>query len=81
MGAVATRAPNGFSPPLVGGRPAARRPDQRLFEPSSSGEVSLEDWILAAWEDLIANGRAGCPICEGRMDAGTGCDSCGSELS
>jgi hypothetical protein len=50
----------------------------RLFEPR--GE-SLEDVVLAAWEDLAAGRRADCPVCGGSMSMVDGCGDCGSELS
>jgi hypothetical protein len=52
----------------------------RLFEP---GGATLEDSILAVWEDLVAQGRAECPVCGGSMSppADGGCRACGSELS
>lgn len=49
----------------------------RLFEPSGS---SLEDFVLGAWEDLVAYGRTECPACGGDMPA-VGCRDCGSQLS
>ena len=59
------------------GRPQTDHPAPRLFE---AGEVRLEDVVLKAWEDLVVDGRAGCPVCGGSMSPG-GCASCGSELS
>jgi hypothetical protein len=59
---------------------APERSAQRLFEPRAGG-VSLEDRILAAWEDLAGASRAECPVCGGHMQIKTGCDDCGSELS
>jgi tRNA(Ile2) C34 agmatinyltransferase TiaS len=50
----------------------------QLFEPH---EVALEDLVLRAWEDLAAEGRAGCPVCGGSMSAAEGCADCGSQLS
>ena len=58
---------------------APERPAQRLFEPRAGG-VSLEDRILAAWEDLAGATSAECPVCAGRMMATTGCEDCGSAL-
>jgi hypothetical protein len=55
------------------------RSAQRLFE-SRAGGVSLEDQILAAWEDLAGATSAECPVCAGRMTATTGCEDCGSAL-
>jgi hypothetical protein len=67
------------SPVRVDDPPATVRPPSRLFEPPG-GEVSLEDSILDAWEDLARQGEAGCPVCGGRMQADR-CDGCGSALS
>ena len=52
----------------------------RLFEP---GGATLEDSILAVWEDLVAHGCAECPVCGRSMSpsADGGCPACGSELS
>ncbi len=78
MSAVATRR----RPPLVTDPPAAVRPAARLFEPHSpDGGVSLEERLLAVWEDLTRQGDAGCPVCGGRMHVASGCEACGSELS
>jgi len=33
------------------------------------------------WDDLIADGRAQCPVCAGAMDVMAGCADCGAELS
>jgi hypothetical protein len=60
--------------------PATGLPARRLFEPRAGG-VSLEDSILRTWEDLTAQGSAGCPVCGGRLRAASACESCGSELS
>lgn len=67
------------SPARVEVPPATVRPPSRLFEPPG-GEVSLEESILGAWEDLARQGEAGCPVCGGRMHA-AGCGGCGSTLS
>jgi tRNA(Ile2) C34 agmatinyltransferase TiaS len=56
------------------------QPDERasrLFQP---GSVTLEDSILAVWENLVAEGRAECPVCGGSISADGGCPGCGSEL-
>ena len=63
-------------------RAAAERPPvgegaSRLFEPRS---VTLEDAILAVWQDLVAEGRAECPVCGGSISAEDGCAACGSQL-
>ena len=56
------------------------RGGSRLFEP---GGATLEDVVLLAWEDLVAEGRAVCPVCGSSMSpsAEGGCRACGSELS
>ena len=51
---------------------------QRLFEP---GGLTLEDVVLGAWEELVADGRAECPVCGGAMSMLDGCAGCGSDLS
>ena len=73
MAALATREQG------VAAQSQAGRRVSRLFEP---GSVSLEDSILAVWEDLVAEGRAECPVCGGSMSpsADGGCPSCGSKL-
>jgi hypothetical protein len=50
----------------------------RLFEP---GGLTLEDVVLGAWEDLVADGRAECPVCGSAMSILDGCAGCGSDLS
>jgi hypothetical protein len=50
----------------------------RLFE---AGGSSLEELILATWEDLALHGRADCPVCRAELLGPEGCASCGSELS
>jgi tRNA(Ile2) C34 agmatinyltransferase TiaS len=64
--------------------PVATSGPARLFE---SGEVAreepvvtLEDVVVAAWDDLAAEGRAECPVCAGELRAAGGCSSCGSDL-
>ena len=60
---------------------ALERP-QRGTEPALFDDgVTLEDKILGAWEDLVVEGRAACPVCGGSMAPATGCSGCGSELS
>jgi hypothetical protein len=51
---------------------------ERLFE---SGGPTLEDVVLGAWEELVADGRAECPVCGGAMSMLGGCAGCGSDLS
>jgi hypothetical protein len=56
----------------------------RLFEPPagrSDGAPTLEDAVLRTWDELVAEGRAECPVCGGRIRAASGCEDCGSELS
>ncbi len=56
----------------------------RLFEPAdrpADRRPTLEDAILGTWQELVADGRAECPVCSGRMRAGAPCEDCGSELS
>lgn len=59
-------------------RPPARAPASRLFEP---GGVTLEDVVVALWEELVAEGRAQCPVCGGSITPAAECGSCGAELS
>ena len=78
MSAVATRRRSA----LVTDPPATERPAARLFEPQRpDGGVSLEERLLAVWEDLTRQGHAGCPVCGGRISVASGCEGCGSELS
>jgi rubrerythrin len=74
MAALATRE-QGVAQQRQSGQGASR-----LFEP---GGATLEDSILAVWEDLVAQGRAECPVCGRSMSpsADGGCPACGSELS
>lgn len=71
MAALATRER------AVAERPLPDRGASRLFQP---GSVTLEDSILAVWGDLVAEGRAECPVCGGSISADGGCAACGSEL-
>jgi len=57
---------------------ASEAPEPRLFEP---GGLTLEDVVLEAWSDLVARGRAECPVCGGAMTGAGGCGSCGAELT
>jgi DnaJ-class molecular chaperone len=61
----------------VFGRPQEEGSAQRLFQPS---EVTLEDFVLGAWEALRRDGRADCPVCSGELEL-AGCKTCGSQLS
>jgi hypothetical protein len=58
--------------------PRAEDSTSRLFEP---GGPTLEDAVLRAWEELVADGRVECPVCGGAMSMLHGCGECGSELS
>ena len=51
--------------------------EARPFEPS---EATLEDQVLGAWEALMAQGRAQCPVCHGELET-SGCRTCGSQLT
>jgi hypothetical protein len=69
--------------PQATGHPAkpdarAERSAQRLFEP---GGLTLEDVVLGVWEELVADGRAECPVCGDAMSMLDGCAGCGSDLS
>jgi hypothetical protein len=57
---------------------SAERPAPRLFEPHGA---TLEDAILATWDELMSSDHATCPVCSGEMSRTSGCDSCGSELA
>jgi hypothetical protein len=50
----------------------------RLFE---AGARSLEDVVLERWDELVASGRAECPVCGGYIHAARGCEGCGSQLT
>ncbi len=58
--------------------PQTEHSDARLFEPDGP---TLEDLVLGAWEELVAEGRAECPVCGGAMSAPAGCEGCGTELA
>jgi hypothetical protein len=73
MGAVATQEPRFRRPELDSAEP----PVQRLFEPQGP---TLEDAILATWQELATAAHAVCPVCAGELSA-TGCASCGSQLT
>jgi len=77
-GATRVRIPAGFGAEEWPRRPLPRRESKRLFEP---GRVTLDDRIVSVWARLVDSGRAECPVCDGEMVAGSGCRSCGSELS
>jgi hypothetical protein len=77
MAALATRPDVSAERPRAGdaSSPVTR---STLFEP---GGTTLEDSILGVWDDLVADGRAQCPVCAGAMDVTAGCEDCGAELS
>ncbi len=52
--------------------------ETRLFDPQGP---TLEDRVLASWDELVGEGRTECPVCGDSMSAAGGCESCGSELS
>lgn len=64
--------------PALADRPPARIPAAQLFEP---GGVTLEDVVVALWDELVAEGRAECPVCGGSITPAAACGSCGAELS
>jgi hypothetical protein len=72
VAAVATRGP------ALAERPPAGAPGERLFEP---GGVTLEDVVLRVWDELVASGRAECPVCGDSIAAAAECGSCGAQLS
>jgi len=53
-------------------------PTPQLFDPAGP---TLEDRIVATWDELTAAGRTICPVCSGEMAGTRGCEGCGSELS
>jgi hypothetical protein len=59
------------------GRGGADAPGPRLFEPAGP---TLEDAIVATWEELASAGHATCPVCAGELARGGACGTCGSEL-
>ena len=74
MNPLATETPRngGSAEPRTGGSA------QKLFEP---GGLTLEDVVLGAWEELVADGRADCPVCGGALSMLDGCAQCGSDMS
>jgi hypothetical protein len=73
MNAVATR-----EAPVTPADAAAEPSAERLFEPRGP---TLEDRIVAAWDELTVAGRVSCPVCAGEMSRTGGCQGCGSELA
>jgi hypothetical protein len=76
MGAVATRERQPGVPALDNG--SAEPPGRRLFEPEGS---TLEDAILATWQELATAEHAPCPVCAAELSRAGQCASCGSQLS
>lgn len=74
MAPVATEIARGGGP----AEPQTEGSAQRLFEP---GGLTLEDVVLLAWEELVADGRAECPVCGDVLSMLDGCAGCGSDLS
>jgi hypothetical protein len=74
MSAVATREASVAHPAARAVEPSA----DRLFEPKGP---TLEDRIVAAWDELTASGRVSCPLCDSEMSRTRGCETCGSELA
>lgn len=74
MSAVATRE----APATQRDAAAAEPPAPRLFEPKGP---TLEDRIVAAWDELTVAGRVTCPVCSGEMSRAGACNGCGSELA
>jgi hypothetical protein len=74
MSAVATREAHAPAPQRGG----ADTPAPQLFDPSGP---TLEDAIVATWDELTVAGHATCPVCSGEMSAAGRCESCGSELA
>ncbi|MGH2954645.1 MAG: hypothetical protein ACRDK9_11655 [Solirubrobacterales bacterium] len=56
---------------------AGEVPEPRLFDAPGP---SLEDRVLDVWDELVASGRARCPVCRGTLRVAGGCEDCGSEL-
>jgi hypothetical protein len=74
MSAVATGETRTGAPD----RDRAEVPAPRLFD---SPGPTLEDAIVATWDELTAAGHATCPVCSGEMSRAGGCERCGSELA
>jgi hypothetical protein len=55
-----------------------QRRAERLFAPRAR---TLEDLVLERWDELVASGRAECPVCGDRLQAAGGCEGCASDLS
>jgi hypothetical protein len=74
MTAVATRHRDVRQPDSRSAEPPAKR----LFEPQGP---TLEDAILATWDELASADRATCPVCSREMSRASGCNGCGSQLT
>ena len=68
-------------------RVAHERQRRNLAAHAVDDGPTLEDSILRAWEGLIVDGRAACPVCGGAMTPGArsaqggACAGCGSQLT
>lgn len=51
---------------------------RRFSEP---GRLTLEQRIHGTWTQLVEAGAADCPVCAGKLIAGSGCTACGSALT
>ena len=60
--------------------PTAQR--ARLFAPEAADAAgrSLEESVLAAWNELQLRGTAPCLVCGSALDAEGRCAACGAEL-
>jgi hypothetical protein len=58
---------------------AERQPAAGASPHEERSGPTLEDVVLAAWEDLGLRGRAACPVCDAWIEP-AGCASCGSSL-
>jgi hypothetical protein len=57
---------------------SAERAAPRLFEPHGP---TLEDAIVATWDELMSSDHATCPVCSADMSRTSGCETCGSQLT
>lgn len=74
MSAVATREAQATRRQADPAGPGA----SRLFEPQGP---TLEDSILATWQQLASEDHATCPVCAGEMTRANGCEACGADLA
>jgi hypothetical protein len=81
------RAPRGPDP----GRAPSARPERAVRETRPSGELTLDELLVVAWEGVTAHHQASCPVCRGAMvpryaaagpeSLGGRCRDCGSTLA